>query len=62
LQGQAYRCAYCKELLSPLNFEVDHVIPFSAGGVTSISNSVAACPDCNATKGARHEKASQVAE
>lgn len=32
--------------------EIDHVIPRSAGGSNDPSNLVAACRDCNASKGA----------
>lgn len=43
------RCRYCRRPADTL----DHVLPKSRGGRGSFSNLVAACRDCNATKGAR---------
>lgn len=49
------RCAYC---LSPaqmmgVTFEIDHVIPHSAGGRTSLDNLCLSCPTCNRHKAKR---------
>lgn len=49
------RCAYC---LSPaqmmgVTFEVDHVIPRSAGGRTQFDNLCLSCPTCNRHKANR---------
>jgi hypothetical protein len=47
------RCAYClspHQLLDAF-FEVDHIIPISAGGVTEAANLALACPLCNRYKG-----------
>ena len=49
------RCAYCQsaEVLLGVSFEVDHIIPQSAGGETSIDNLCLSCPTCNRHKAAR---------
>ncbi|MBI3914325.1 MAG: HNH endonuclease [Chloroflexi bacterium] len=49
------RCEYCQsaELLMGVTFEVDHIVPLSAGGKTEMSNVCLACPSCNRYKGAR---------
>ena len=49
------RCAYC---LSPeqrrgVAFEVDHIIPRSAGGRTQLDNLCLSCPTCNRHKARR---------
>lgn len=49
------RCAYCRsaeELLGVI-FEIDHVIPLSAGGVASADNLCLSCPTCNRYKATR---------
>jgi hypothetical protein len=49
------RCAYCHSLedLMGVTFEVEHIIPESAGGTTSQDNLCLSCPTCNRHKGAR---------
>ena len=48
-------CAYCHtpEALTVTTFEVDHIVPRSAGGETALGNLCLACPSCNRHKGAR---------
>lgn len=48
-------CAYCRtaELLSASVFEIDHIIPYSADGPTSLDNLCLACSSCNNRKGIR---------
>jgi hypothetical protein len=48
-------CAYCRsaEELTVAIFEVEHVIPRSAGGSSVFSNLCLACPTCNRYKGSR---------
>jgi len=60
LRSQVYdrdegRCAYCQtpEQLTIVTFEVDHIVPISAGGETTLDNLCLACPACNRNKGAR---------
>ena len=45
-----FRCQYCG---SKGELTFDHVVPRSAGGVTSWQNVVAACAPCNLRKGSR---------
>lgn len=49
------RCEYCQtpEELTVTTFEVDHIVPLSAGGVTVLDNLCLACPACNRHKAAR---------
>ena len=48
-------CAYCHtpEALTVTTFEIDHVVPVSQGGETSLDNLCLSCPSCNRHKGAR---------
>ena len=48
-------CAYCKtsETLTVATFEIEHIIPRSAGGETTFSNLCLACPTCNRFKAHR---------
>jgi len=49
------RCEYCRsaEVYCGYEFEVDHITPLAAGGLTEIDNLALACSNCNAHKGAR---------
>ena len=49
------RCAYCHTLesLAVAPFEIDHILPKSAGGETIVDNLCLACPPCNRHKGAK---------
>src|SRR5215211_3113761 len=46
------RCEYCHypQVACYAVFECDHVVPTSAGGITSFANLAWACPTCNASK------------
>ena len=48
-----FTCQYCKTRLPSESLTFDHVIPRSRGGVSSWSNVVTACQDCNLLKGSR---------
>lgn len=50
-------CAYCRspEYLSVTAFEVDHVVPVSAGGATVLDNLCLACTTCNRNKGTHQD-------
>ena len=50
-----FRCAYCRspEILVNSFFEVDHIVPESAGGNTTEDNLAYACAVCNRFKRAR---------
>ena len=47
------RCEYCQtsEWLSGLPCEIDHILPRSAGGLTTDDNLCLACSSCNGHKG-----------
>lgn len=49
------RCEYCQsaEIYCGYEFEVDHITPVSAGGLTELDNLTRACSNCNAHKNAR---------
>lgn len=44
-------CAICGSQLST-EWHADHVLPFSRGGATTVTNGQATCPQCNLKKGA----------
>lgn len=48
-------CAYCQtsQELSAATFEIEHIVPRSAGGATTFVNLCFACPTCNRCKGDR---------
>lgn len=50
-------CTYCHspEQLSVSSFEVDHIVPISAGGLGNLDNLCLACSSCNRLKGSRQE-------
>ena len=52
-----YRCEYCQsqEAILGMPFEIDHILPLSAGGRTEESNLCLACPRCNRYKGSQFE-------
>ena len=49
------RCAYCQtpEALTITAFEIDRIVPVSAGGTTTLDNLCLTCPACNRFKAAR---------
>ena len=44
-------CYYCSAVLEPKTRTIDHVIPLAAGGQHRPENLVAACRNCNFSKG-----------
>jgi hypothetical protein len=54
-QRADYRCEYCRmhQSLQGAKFHLEHVIPKSLGGPTSLNNLAWACPGCNLHKAAR---------
>ena len=46
-----WHCQYCGDQFKTQELTFDHVIPRSRGGRTAWTNVVAACQDCNTTKG-----------
>lgn len=55
LSRDAFTCFYCGR--SPVDDKVklhlDHVRPVKLGGITTFSNCVASCSDCNMSKGCK---------
>jgi 5-methylcytosine-specific restriction endonuclease McrA len=49
LRRDAYTCVYCGREAT----EADHVIPKDKGGQDTMTNLVASCKTCNASKGNR---------
>lgn len=49
-----FRCAECGANLHETGHHIDHIIPFSRGGLTKEDNLQALCPTCNLCKGARY--------
>ena len=54
-QEAGNRCGYClsRQDLVPAAFEIDHLVPVSAGGNDEEDNLWLACRACNTTKGAQ---------
>lgn len=46
---QKWRCKNCNCLLSAF-YEIDHIIPFSSGGLTELKNLQALCVKCHKRK------------
>ena len=46
---QKWKCKTCKTLLSAF-YEIDHIIPYSNGGLTEIDNLQALCVKCHKRK------------
>jgi len=49
-----YNCAECNSKVNLDNSEADHVIPFSKGGLTVLTNGQILCRDCNRSKSAKN--------
>lgn len=49
------RCDYCQsqELVTGVQLTIDHILPESLGGVTTLDNLCLACWECNLRKGSR---------
>jgi 5-methylcytosine-specific restriction endonuclease McrA len=45
-------CSYCAKVTS--DYELEHIIPLSAGGPNTLSNITVACPQCNRSKHAKN--------
>lgn len=45
-------CEYCRSQakFSPNNFEIEHIVPVSRNGQTTLENLALACPSCNSYK------------
>ncbi len=43
-------CHYCKQVFSPKDLTMDHIIPLARGGKSEKFNLVPCCKDCNTKK------------
>lgn len=43
-------CHYCKQIFSPRELTMDHLVPVARGGLSVKSNVVPCCKDCNTKK------------
>jgi hypothetical protein len=52
MRRAGYVCEYCRSQqdLCPELFQVDHIVPKSVGGPTTLTNLCLACPVCNNAK------------
>ncbi len=48
-----FKCVYCGRAAPEFTLQVDHCIPWSAGGTTTLDNLRTACSECNRGKGGR---------
>ncbi len=55
VERDQYRCVYCQTARdnSGQKFHIDHIVPISKGGVTTLDNLCTACFSCNSHKQAR---------
>lgn len=51
----SFRCQYCGNQFEARELTFDHVVPRSAGGLTSWTNIASACLACNSRKGHRRD-------
>lgn len=49
--SQGWRCFYCDCRLSAETVTLDELLPQSQGGKRTLANTVAACEDCNKSRG-----------
>lgn len=51
IERDGYHCVYCDEDLTQGEIHLDHIIPESKGGPTTIDNLQVTCRKCNTAKG-----------
>jgi ATP-dependent helicase IRC3 len=52
MRRDGYKCVCCgKERARGVRLEIDHILPFSMRGITSVENSQTLCKECNIRKG-----------
>lgn len=53
--AEKVKCPVCSDsMISPESFSAGHILPESRGGIMSIENIMAICPECNSQMGSRH--------
>lgn len=50
MNRDGFRCAYCGATAYEQKLEVDHIIPVSEGGISTLGNLITACKPCNMGK------------
>lgn len=50
-ERDGYRCRFCGRNDDEVNLEIDHIIPISKGGKSTLDNLQTLCHDCNVEKG-----------
>jgi hypothetical protein len=55
INGAENRCEYCRlsQFAQEASFHIDHIVPQSGGGPTTMENLALACVTCSLRKGAR---------
>lgn len=56
IERDGYYCVYCDEDLTDKEIHLDHVIPESQGGPTTVDNLQVTCRKCNTSKGVLTEE------
>ena len=56
IERDGLHCVYCDEDLSDAEIHLDHVIPESRGGPTTVDNLQVTCRKCNTSKGVLTEE------
>lgn len=46
-------CQICNASVTLKNFDCDHIVPHSKGGLTAVENGQCTCKSCNRSKGAK---------
>lgn len=49
-----YQCAYCGSVERAMNLTIEHFVPLSMHGNTTMTNCIPSCHECNSLKGAKH--------
>ena len=53
--AEKVKCPVCSDsMIGPESFSAGHILPESRGGIMSIENIMAICPECNSQMGSRH--------
>ena len=51
LKRDEHRCQHCGGLSEDVTLHIDHIVPRSAGGLTTEDNLITSCKKCNLSKG-----------
>lgn len=56
IERDGFHCVYCDEDLTNSEIHLDHVVPESQGGLTTLNNLQVTCRKCNTAKGVLNEQ------